>query len=159
TLGVDDPYTPQFIVDGSAEVRFNNPQRADQVFQKAVAAPKIPVKIESVTVEPKTPAVVRGRIETGGDSEGRAGDVYVAVALDHAESQVLHGENSGRHLTHVAVIEQLSKIGKLDKGKSFEKDFQVKLKPGVDPANIRIVAFVQEPGPGQVLGAALQKPP
>ena len=82
----------------------------------------------------------------------------MAVALDRVESQVLHGENGGRHLTHVAVVQQITKIGKLQKGKSFGETIQLKLKPGTDPKNVRIVAFVQEPGPGRVLGAALQKP-
>jgi hypothetical protein len=74
------------------------------------------------------------------------------------ESQVLHGENGGRHLTHVAVVLQLTKVGKLPKGKSFSETIQLKLKPGTDPKNVRIVAFVQEPGPGRLLGAALLKP-
>jgi hypothetical protein len=34
----------------------------------------------------------------------------------------------------------------------------LKLKPGTDPKNLRIVAFVQESGPGKLLGVALRKP-
>jgi hypothetical protein len=82
----------------------------------------------------------------------------VVVALDRVESQVLHGENGGRHLTHVAVVQQLTKIGRLQKGRSFGENVQLKLKRGTDPKNVRIVALVQEPGPGRLLGAALRKP-
>jgi hypothetical protein len=53
---------------------------------------------------------------------------------------------------------ELRKIGKLPKGKSFAETVQLKLKPGTDPKNVRIVAFVQEPGPGRLLGVALRKP-
>jgi hypothetical protein len=74
------------------------------------------------------------------------------------ESQVLHGENGGHRLTHVAVVQQLTKIGKLQKGKNFEQNVQLKLKPGTDPKNVRIVALVEETGSGKVLGAALGKP-
>ena len=74
------------------------------------------------------------------------------------ESQILRGENGGRHLTHVAVVQQLTKIGKLSKGKNFDESIQLKLKPGTDPKNLRIVVFVQEPGPGRLLGAAMRKP-
>jgi hypothetical protein len=54
----------------------------------------------------------------------------------------------------VAVVQQITRIGKLQKGKVFAEDVQVKLKLGTDPSNIRVVAFVQGPGPGKVLGTA-----
>ena len=157
-LGLKDPYTPQFIVDGSSEAPANNLQQVDKVIQQASASPKIPVSIGEVTVDAGNPNILRIRIEADGSSDKHDADVYVAVALDHVESQVLHGENGGRHLTHVAVVLQVTRIGKLPKGKSFSGTAELKLKPGTDPKNVRIVAFVQEPGPGRLLGVALRKP-
>lgn len=156
-LGLNTPYTPQIIVDGASELRTSGPVQMNQILQKAAAAPKVPVRIGPLSIEATSPALLRARIEVDSRSEKHNGDVYVAVALDHAESQVLRGENTGRHLAHVAVVQELIKIGKLEKQKSFGQDFQVKLKPGTDPLNIRIVAFVQESGFGKVLGMALQK--
>jgi hypothetical protein len=157
-LGLKTPYTPQIIVDGTKEARANNPQQLNQVLHEATATPKVPVRIGEVSVDARNPAVLRVLIEVDGESDKHNADVYVAVALDRVESQVLHGENGGRHLTHVAVVLELKKIGKLSKGKSFAETVQLKLKPGTDPKNVRIVAFVQEPGPGRLLGAALRKP-
>jgi hypothetical protein len=157
-LGLKTAYTPQIIVDGTHEVRANDPQQVDKVFQEASASPKVSVRIDEVSVDAANPSVLRARIEADGNSDKHNADVYVAVALDRVESQVLHGENGGRHLTHVAVVLQLTKIGKLSKGKSFGETVQLKLKPGTDPKNVRIVAFVQESGPGRLLGAALRRP-
>ena len=84
------------------------------------------------------------------------GDIHVATALDHANPQVLHGENGGR-LTHVAVVQDITKVGRLEKEKSFDGNFWVKLKPGTDAANLRIVVFVQEPGIGKILKVAMKK--
>jgi len=158
-LGTSDLYTPQMIVDGTAVLRLNDPQQMRQTLAKAAAAPAIPVRIESVKIEGGNPPLLRARIEAEGISGQHKADVYVAVALNHAESQVLRGENSGRRLTHVAVVEYLKKIGSLDVGKTFSQDFQLKLKSGMEPGNIRIIAFVQQPGPGKVLGAALRNAP
>ena len=154
-LRVSEPYTPQMIVDGGALLKITDPQQMGQVFQKAAAAPKIPVTIRAVTVDGKT---LRGHIQAQGGTEKADADVYVAMALAHAESQVARGENQGRHLTHTAVVESLKKIGKLPAGGSFDQDFQLKIKSAADAANLRVVAFVQAPGEGKVLGAAVEKP-
>jgi hypothetical protein len=155
-LGLKSAYTPQFIVDGTSEVRANNAPQVKEVFQKAADEFKTPVSIREVTVDLAN--VLRLRIEANGEAATRNADVYVALALDRVESQVVRGENSGKRLTHTAVVQQLTKVGKLMKGRSFDELIQLKLKPGTDLKNLRIIAFVQESGPGKVLGSALRMP-
>jgi hypothetical protein len=157
-LGLKEPYTPQIIVDGTQVIRIDETQQQmDEIFHKAAAAPKVPVRISAVTVDGGNPGVLRAHIETGANFDTHAAAVFLALALDHVESQVLRGENGGKHLEHVAVVQQFVKIGKLPKGKNLAQDVQVKLKPDEDPRNLRLIAFVQESGPGRVLGAALDK--
>jgi hypothetical protein len=157
-LGLKTPYTPQIIVDGTAEMHLGDPQQVMKVFQEAVAVPKIPMRIGEVTVDAGNPDVLQMHIEAAGNPDKHNADVYAAVALDHVETQVLHGENGGRRLINIAVVQQLTKIGKLKEGQPFGETVQLKLKPGVDPKSVRIVAFVQESGPGRLLGAALRRP-
>jgi hypothetical protein len=157
-LGQKTAFTPQVIVDGTQEMRLGNAQQTKELLEKAAATPMIPVRIGDITVDAANPTTLRAHIETEANFEKHNADVFVAIALDHVESQVLRGENGGKHLVHVAVVQELTKIGKLPKGKSFAQDVQLKLKPGTDPKNIRLVALVQESGPGKVLGAALRKP-
>jgi hypothetical protein len=157
-LGLKTPYTPQIVVDGTSEMRLGDPQQEIKVFQEAVGYPKIPIHIGEVTVDGGNPSVLRAHIEADGTVDKHNADIYVAVALDHLESEVLRGENGGHHLAHVAVVQQLTKIGKLKSGQTFNETIQMKLKPGTDSRNLRIVAFVQESGPGRLLGAAFRRP-
>jgi len=157
-LGERDSYTPQIIVDGASTIRVGQAQQSEDVFNRAKAAPKLSVRIEDVKVDAGAPGVLHARIHADESPEKHSADVYVAVALNHVESQVLRGENGGRRLTHVAVVQQLVKVGKVEKGRSFDQEVDLKLKPGADPKNLRLVAFVQEQGPGKVLGAALRNP-
>ena len=157
-LGEKEVFTPQAIVDGTHELRVNDPQGIKDVLQKAAATPKIPVRISEVIADGGNPTLLRAHIETDANFDEHEAEVFVAVALDHVESQVLHGENGGKHLVHVAVVQELTKVGKLTKGKSFAEEVRLKLKPGTDLKNVRVIAFVQEPGPGKLLGAALRKP-
>jgi hypothetical protein len=78
-------------------------------------------------------------------------EVYVALALNRAESQVSAGENAGHKLAHVSVVRSLTKIGVLKQGQLLAKDFQVKVE--TDSRNLRLIAFIQEPRQGRVLGA------
>ena len=157
-LGLSAPYTPQLIVDGTTEVHANEPQQLEKVLRNEATTPRVGVRIGAVSVDAGDPTVLRVHVDTDTNLEKHNADVIVAVALDHVESQVLHGENGGHRLTHVAVVQQLTKIGKLQKGKTFAEDVQLKLKPGTDPKNVRLIVFVQESGPGRLLGAALRKP-
>jgi hypothetical protein len=157
-LGEKESFTPQFIVDGTQEFSFANSNHIEDILRKATDNHKLSVRIGAITFDPANPNVLRAHVETDPNSGKKNADVYVAVALDHAESQVLRGENGGRHLVHVAVVQTLQKIGKLPKGQAFATDVQLKLKPGTDPGNLRLIAFVQEPGPGKLLGAAVRKP-
>jgi hypothetical protein len=156
-LGLPSPYTPQIIVDGTNELHLENQKQIAEILLKAAKAPQIPVTIGPIQLEGSEPALLRAHIAADGTSLRRNADIFAALALDHTESQVLHGENGGRRLKHVAVVQELVKIGKLEKGKTFTLDYQLKLKPGQDPKNLRLVVFVQESGPGSVLGAALQE--
>jgi hypothetical protein len=160
SLGLKTPYTPQIVVNGTSEVQANNPQQLQRVLQQAAIVPEVPVSIGDVRFEDGNPGVLLARIESASTSEKHNADIYVAIALDHVESQVLKGENGGQHLSHVAVLLELKKIGRVSKGKRFDETVQFKLKSGADPKNVRVVAFVQEQGPGlgRVLGAALRKP-
>jgi hypothetical protein len=153
-LGSDTAYTPQMIVDGTHELHLRNAKETEDILMDARRTPKLPVRITGVAFNPGNPTVLRARVEVDAATPRPGTDVYVAIALDHVESQVLRGENGGKHLVHVAVVQQLTKIGKLEKGRAFAQDAELKLKAGIDPKDVRVIAFVQEYGPGQVLGAA-----
>jgi hypothetical protein len=156
-LRLNSPYTPQFLVDGTEELQTRNNQLVVEGLQKAASVPKIPMRITSASVDPGNPAIIHGHVESDVSSEKHKADVYIAIALDHAESQVSRGENNGRHLTHVAVVTEFTRVGKLEPGKSLSQDFRVKLKlPNPAPSNLRIVAFAQESGPGKVVGVTLK---
>src|SRR5579871_2457916 len=148
-LNLQTAYTPQMIVDGYVELK-GNTSEIEQTFAKELKVPKIPIRIAAARIE--APSQLKIAVQADAP-EKHGGTVWVAVALDHAASQVSAGENSGKQLQHVAVVEELRKVGKLDKGKPFSQDVAVKLKPDTDPKNLRIIAFIQESNEGKVLGA------
>ncbi|HEY2465581.1 MAG TPA: DUF1223 domain-containing protein [Steroidobacteraceae bacterium] len=156
-LGRSEPYTPQFIIDGTSEMRLSDRPKIAQLLTDAAASPKIPVSIDSLKIEPGTPAFVSGKVTADGSAQGHKSDVYLGLALDHFESKVLRGENRGQTLDHVAILLELAKLGALMPGGKFSQDFRVPVKAGVDPANLRVIGFVQESRYGKVVGAALRK--
>ena len=150
-LGLSTAYTPQIILDCTAGLHANDPQQLHTGFEKALKDTKIPTSLDSVNFDGSQ---VRGHLQVDAGSENHNAEIYVAVALNHAESQVLGGENQGQRLTHVAVVQEIVRVGKVQKKGTFSQDFQIKLKPGTKPGDVRIIAFVQEPGSGKVVGAA-----
>ncbi len=128
-FGLSSVYTPEMVVDGTTEFVGGDSRLASQAVEKAI---------------PET-------------SKIRKADIYLVTALNHAESQVSRGENGGRRLTHVGVVQTLTKVGSLEVGKSFSQIVHVKIDSRTDPANLRVIAFLQQTGQKRVLGVAQQR--
>jgi hypothetical protein len=154
SLRVREPFTPQFIVDGAIDMRLSRRDRIAEQLHSAATAAKIPVSFESVSVGGGAKPVITGVVRVEGVS--RPCDLFVAIALDHADTQVLRGENRGQHLTHVAVLRDLVRVGAVAPGAASRQSFSLELRPGLDASALRVVAFVQQPGLGAVLGVAEQ---
>jgi hypothetical protein len=155
-FGLDGPYTPQIVVDGVTEFVGSNSAAANKAFGKALGARKLAVHLSSISVDGAK--VLQVHVDAGPlDASFALPDagVYVAVALNRAESQVSAGENAGSKLTHVSVVRSLEKVGDLKAGQGLSKDLHFKLESGTDLQNLRVIAFVQAPGQGRVVGAAL----
>ncbi len=143
-----ESYTPQLVIDGRAECNGGDGKAILAAVQKDIARPKTPVRI--VTAKREGNEAVVG-ISAGAQSF--KADVWVAVADNSDQSNVRNGENSGRTLTHVAVVRSLQKVGKVTKSEGFEKTVRVPL--GAQTAGMRVVVFVAESG-GPVTGSAMQ---
>ena len=153
-FGLDSVYTPQIVVDGTSEFVGSNSGLADKAFRKALGVPKLPVRLSSISADASN--TLHAHLETGtldASFGSREAEVYVAVALNRAESQVSAGENAGHRLGHVSVVKSLTKVGALKQGQVLTQDVQLKLGPGSDANGLRLIAFVQEPRQGRVLGA------
>jgi len=83
--------------------------------------------------------------------------LYVAIADNKAESHVTRGENGGRNLVHVGVVRSLNQASTVDLDGAFAKDVDLSVAPGIGSNGLRLVAFIQDPRSGRVLGVAVQK--
>jgi hypothetical protein len=145
------------VVDGTSEFVGSDSALADKAFVKALPRPKLAVRLSSVSIG--TADILQAHVDTGDLSASfglRQADIYIAVALNRAESQVAGGENAGRTLAHTAVVRSIVKVGTFRQGQAFAQDVRLKLASGSDARALRLVAFVQEPDQGKVIGAAAQ---
>jgi hypothetical protein len=150
------------VVDGLTQFNGSDAKAAVQAIQEARSRPKVGVRVSSFSVDGKA---VHARVEAdglGASFGARKADVFLVVALDQAESQVLRGENKGRDLKHVAVAISVTKVGSVgevhgvggERG-GFSRDVVVKLPSAVEAGNLRVIAFVQKADSGEVIGASL----
>ncbi|MBS1851549.1 MAG: DUF1223 domain-containing protein [Acidobacteria bacterium] len=151
---LESVYTPQMVVDGNSEFVGNDAARANQAIAASLRTPKLHLALTLLRSQDGP----RLQIETGTlePSFGiREADVYVAYALNHAESQVSGGENSGHKLTHVSVVTRLNRIGEIRQGQQFSQQLVLNPAAGFDARNGRVVVFVQQRRQGGIVGAAV----
>jgi hypothetical protein len=153
----DGVYTPQLVVDGRFGFVGSDGPEAVSAIQKAIREPKISITIAHVT---RAGNQVAAHIELPASAQspkrGKA-VLYVAIADTKAESHVTRGENGGRNLVHFGVVRGLKQAGTVELDTAFAKDVAFPVAPGIGANGLRLVAFIQDPRSGHVLGVAVQK--
>jgi hypothetical protein len=150
-FGDDRIYTPQMVVDGAAEFVGSDSAAATKAIRAASEKPHVAIGASAdlrgdlVRIAADAPPVPPGT------SEKIA--VLVALVEDGLTSNVKRGENSGRTLTHAAVVRRIETIGALDRD-AFAGEGQWKLNPAWDRAKLRVVVFLQGQSTRKVYGSA-----
>jgi hypothetical protein len=151
------PYTPQMVVEGSAQFVGSNERAALAAIAKAAENPEIPVTIEQTPDSNADAGKPQLRVQVGPAASGEAGrraDVLLAITEDDLSSNVSAGENAGAHLEHYGVVRELRSIGHLDANGAFSGDAKVNLSHHWKRDNLRVVVFVQDHSSLAVLGAS-----
>jgi hypothetical protein len=151
------PYTPQMVVEGSAQFVGSNERAALAAIAKAAENPEMPVTIKQTPDSNSDAGKVQLHVQVGPAASGEAGrraDVLLAITEDDLSSNVTAGENAGAHLDHYGVVRELRSIGHLDANGSFSALPEVKLSHHWKRDNLRVVVFVQDHSSLAVLGAS-----
>ncbi len=137
---LDSTYTPQMVVDGTAQFVGSDASRAKEEIGKAQRHPKAQIKLTRA----------EGGVQIDIADSPNGASVFLALAEDSAESNVAAGENKGRRLHHVAILKSLRKLGSVKRGVAFSQSAPLPAAANEQ----RVIVFVQEGSAGPVLGAA-----
>ena len=144
-LHLDGAYTPQLVVDGQKDVVGSDEPAVRAAIMQAESQAKASIVLKAQR------AGTTANLEIDARGSGRGTRVYVALAEDHARSQVTRGENAGRNLSHVAVVRSLLLAGKSDEQGAFIKHLIMPLH-SANAGTLRIVVFLQDSG-SKIVGA------
>lgn len=149
-FGGDKVYTPQIVVDGTAELVGSDERRATDAIRTAASQPHLVIGVsasvrgESLRLAVDVPAA---------SAELEKTDILVALVEDGLTSSVRRGENSGRTLQHSAVVRRLQIMGTLQRD-SFVGEGEWRLNAAWQRPKLRLVAFLQGQKSRRVFGAA-----
>src|SRR5947209_9182025 len=155
-LHTENIYTPQMIVNGQVEFVGDDAQRAYQEIGRAALNPKFTIKMQTDTTPVHEQVELSVRLKSLSRGRDEASNVYLAITESNLSSNVRAGENSGRRLSHAALVRSFGLIGKWDpKGASgVELRPTLKLPADWKREGLHAVVFVQEKDTSRITGAA-----
>jgi len=151
-FGLSTVYTPQLVIDGRFQLVGSDERQAILAIEKATKAEKVPVSISSITLG--AGGLVTVHVDAGAlpsSTAAKTADVLIGTADESDESHVTSGENARRTLRHISVLRSLTRVTKVTQAGGFSGDVSVNLNPA-SAGNLRLIAIVQEPEAGKVLG-------
>lgn len=148
---LNDVYTPQMVIDGSAPFVGNDVPHIVHAISSAGHTAKIDLALSKPTLD-------GGHVSFTISSSAPPNllsnaDLYAALVDPSDTTNVQRGENKGQVLHHVAVVRSLQKVGKLKDLTSGQLKANLLAPENSTPATMRIVVFAQRPGEGAVVGA------
>jgi len=143
-------YTPQVVVQGKDFPQWH----AGGAIAALTAASAKPARAEiALAAERESGSIlVKATVRIPAAADRRGALLYVALADDGLSSDVKAGENSGVHLVHDSVVRVFRAGPSPDANGEIRWDVKLPVPAEVGSAST-VVAFVQNPGAGDVLQA------
>jgi hypothetical protein len=155
-LHVEQIYTPQMVVDGTAQLVGSDREAAKRAIASSSAgAKKATLSIEpTVSADGKTLTCKLVLKDLAADLRGAA-DLRLAVTEDDLASEVRRGENAGRTLRHIGVARTLVLVARLDlpHDRAYSGGTRIDVAAPWKKEHLNAVAFVQSRETHAILAA------
>ncbi len=155
--GNDDVYTPQMIVDGGDAFVGSDGAAARRAIERAGTRPhgEIHLTVDPHAADTNTIAIAVDIRSLPPAGQREPADLVVAVTEDGLQTDVKHGENQGRALTHAAVVRDLVTVGQAAVS-STPLRTTIRMQPEWRREALKVVAFVQQRRSLHVIATAVQ---
>jgi hypothetical protein len=150
-LKTGDVYTPELVIDGRTGFVGSREKMALDSIADAAKHPTILLNLARLDDAGSHPRIRISADSSAAGQEWRKSHLFLAVASDQAVNHVGGGENSGRNLTHVAVVRSLEDLGAVS-SMALNREITLHVRPN-DMPSLRLVAFLQDPKTLEVVAA------
>ena len=145
-MGLRYVYTPQMVVDGRTQAVGSERDAVERLIGEAAQRPSLPVVLKQNGNE------IEVSVEGADDAETAV--VWLVVFDRVHKTKIERGENSGRSILNVHVVQSMTPIGKWT-GQPLRISYTTDLMSPQRGAAV----LVQKKGTGPILGAAMIRPP
>jgi hypothetical protein len=153
-------YTPQMIIDGASEAVGSDDSDVSRKIAQAAARQKAAINLAAL---PSQTSSLQLQINVEVPPEiavTEPSDIVIAVTEDNLSSAVLRGENGGRHLQHTAVVRLLQTAAVLKaQAREWSGTTSITVMPEWKPADLKVIAFVQEQRSRRIVGVGWMAQP
>ena len=146
-MGLDQMYTPQLVVNGTAQCVGSDRKAADAAIGAALARTRAAAMVELHVTQ--TPGGYRVNYLVSGAPKGSA--LILALVDPREVEKIAGGENEGRTLTHTNVVRQLVAV---PLGAAQSGTARLASPRGAGAKPMRVIGVVQDAKTLAVLGAA-----
>jgi hypothetical protein len=142
-------YTPQMVINGAEQIVGSDRAALLHAVEKENAeSPRMSLRIVSLSVAGGHLTV---NLSTSGALPAHGADLIAVLADDSDRSSVLHGENSGRTLAHVAVARSITRVARVQAAGDLTVQIPIPASMQTTQGH-HLILFAQTPGNGRVLG-------